>query len=157
MLKRIMLLCSLVILMIILSVSKTKTEIVYKEITNDNEYKEIYLFFENDILNTNNFEEYLKRVKIIKIYPYINPIYENKIKPNYSYSFNYKNHSYNLEKFKNDYIKKLTTIGLMNEVNEIQIKGITIKKVLVYSNLEELNELIKNKNIKYEIKNNKQL
>ena len=154
MFKKITLCLSLITLLTLLSISREKTELVYNEITNDSEYRQIYLFFENNILNTNNFEEYLKDVEIMKVYPYINPIYSGKIKANYSYSFTHNNHTYDLERFKNNYIETLRNIGLMNEANEYQVRGVIIKKVLIYSALDGINNLIKNENIKYSFKLN---
>jgi len=154
MFKKIILCLTLITLLIILSISKEKTELVYNEITNDSEYRQIYLLFENNILNTNNFEEYLKDIEIIKVYPYINPIYAGKIKANYSYSFTHDNHTYDLERFKNNYIETLRNIGLMNEANEYQVRGVIIKKVSVYSDLDGIKDLIKNENIKYSFKLN---
>ena len=43
MFKKIILCLTLITLLIILSISKEKTELVYNEITNDSEYRQIYL------------------------------------------------------------------------------------------------------------------
>lgn len=153
MFKKFILFLSLVILLIILNNSKEKTEIVYNEI-DDNLYRPIYLLFENKTLNTNNFLDYFDEFEVLKIYPYINPVYAGKIKANYNYSFSYNDYKYDLEKFKNNYIETLRNIGLISEANEYQVRGVIINKVLVNSTLEDLEELLQNNNIKYSFKLN---
>ena len=153
MFKKFILFLSLVILLIIVNTSKEKTEIVYNEI-DDNLYRPIYLLFENKTLNTNNFLDYFDEFEVLKIYPYINPVYAGKIKANYNYSFSYNDYKYDLEKFKNNYIETLRNIGLISEANEYQVRGVIINKVLVNSTLEELEELLQNNNIKYSFKLN---
>ena len=152
MFKKIILFFSLTIILVILSISKERTELVYNEISNDSEYRQIYLTFENNILNTNNFEDYFKDIEVLKVYPYINPVYAGRIKSNYSYSFTHNNHNYDLERFENNYINTLRNIGLMSEANEYQVRGVIIKKVLIYSNLENIKEIINNENVKYSIR-----
>ena len=156
MFKKFILFLSLVILLIIVNNSKEKTEIVYNEI-DDNLYRPIYLLFENKTLNTNNFLDYFDEFEVLKIYPYINPVYASKIKANYNYSFSYNDYKYDLEKFKNNYIETLRNIGLISEANEYQVRGVIINKVLVNStleDLEDLEELLQNNNIKYSFKLN---
>ena len=152
MLKKIALFFSLTIILVILSISKERTELAYNEITNDSEYTQIYLTFENNILNTNNFEDYFKDIEVLKVYPYINPVYAGRIKANYSYSFTHNNHNYDLERFKNNYINTLRNIGLIGEANEYQVKGVIIKKVLIYSDLESIKKIVNNENVKYDIR-----
>ena len=153
MFKKFILFLSLVILLIIVNNSKEKTEIVYNEI-DDNLYRPIYLLFENKTLNTNNFLDYFDEFEVLKIYPYINPVYAGKIKANYNYSFSYNDYKYDLEKFKNNYIETLRNIGLISEANEYQVRGVIINKVLVNSTLEDLEELLQNNNIKNSFKLN---
>lgn len=153
MFKKFILFLSLVILLIILNTSKEKTEIVYNEI-DDNLYRPIYLLFENKILNTNNFLDYFDEFEVLKIYPYINPVYAGKIKANHNYSFSHNDYKYDLEKFKNNYIEILRNIGLISEANEYHVRGVIINKVLVNSTLEDLEELLQNDNIKYSFKLN---
>jgi len=152
MFKKITLCLTLITLLTLLSISKERTELAYNEITNDSEYTQIYLTFENNILNTNNFEDYFKDIEVLKVYPYINPVYAGRIKANYSYSFTHNNHNYDLERFKNNYINTLRNIGLISEANEYQVRGVIIKKVLIYSNLDNIKEIINNENIKYSIR-----
>lgn len=153
MFKKVILFIVLVALLIISDIKKETTKLVYNEIE-DNSYRPIYLLFENKTLNTNNFLEYFNQIDVIKIYPYINPIYAGKIKANYNYSFTYNDYKYDLEKFKNNYIEILRNIGVTSEANLYQAKGVVINKVLVNSSLKELEELLKKDNIKYSLKLN---
>ena len=63
MFKKIILFFSLTIILVILSISKEKTELVYNEISNDSEYRQIYLTFENNILNTTKYITSLLNIK----------------------------------------------------------------------------------------------
>lgn len=137
-------------LSLLILTSKEKTELVYKEIDYENGYEQIYLLFEDNSLNTNNFDIYFKDLEVIKVYPYINPIYAGRLKSNYNYTFTKQNHRYDLERFKTSYIEKLRSIGLNEEANQYQVKGVIINKVLVYSNLKSVSNVLKNyNNIKY--------
>ncbi len=150
MFKKTIIFLTIILLVILSSNSHEKTKLVYNEISNDNEYNQIYLLFEDKNLTTNNFNDFFKNIKVLKVYPYINPIYAGKIKANYNYEFNWENHNYDLEKIKNDFISKLKNIGLTNEANEYQINGVVINKVLIYSNLGKIKNIFKNyNNIKY--------
>lgn len=154
MFKKICLFIVLLILGMIVNNSKTKTEMVYSEIEEHN-YRQIYLLFENNNLNTNNFTELFKNVEVLKIYPYINPVYASRIKANYNYSFNGSNYSHELEKFKTAYLKVLKNIGLVNEANYYQSSGVIIKKVLVYEDINNLRNLLgKFNGIKYSVSYN---
>ena len=99
MFKKIILCLTLITLLTILSISKEKTELVYNEITNDSEYRQIYLLFENNILNTNNFEEYLKDIEVLKVYPYINPVYACRGRILSGTKCDFKSHTDNLKTF----------------------------------------------------------
>jgi len=150
MLKKIILIAGIIFITIILLISKENAILVYNEIEDNNNYQPIYLLFENNTLNTNNFEQILNDFKVLKVYPYINPVYSDKLK--YNYSFTYETHDYDLEKFKQNYIVKLRNIGLINEANQIQVNGIIIEKVLVLSTIDELTKKLKDFNyIKYSL------
>jgi len=144
MLKKIILIAGIIFITIILLISKENAILVYNEIEDNNNYQPIYLLFENNTLNTNNFEQILNDFKVLKVYPYINPVYSDKLK--YNYSFTYETHDYDLEKFKQNYIVKLRNIGLINEANQIQVNGIIIEKVLVLSTIDELTKKLKDFN-----------
>lgn len=150
MLKKLLVALCIVISIILIMTSKKDTQLVYKEIDNSKDFQLIYLLFENNNLNTNNFMNYFKNIEVIKIYPYINPVYANKIKANYSYSFTKENYIYDLQKFTSIYLEKLRSLGLMKDSNKYQIKGVIINKVLVYSNLDIIKDKFQDfNNIKY--------
>lgn len=150
MLKKLLVALCIVISITLIMTSKKDTQLVYKEIDNSKDFQLIYLLFENNNLNTNNFMNYFKNIEVIKIYPYINPVYANKIKANYSYSFTKENYIYDLQKFTSIYLEKLRSLGLMKDSNKYQIKGVIINKVLVYSNLDIIKDKFQDfNNIKY--------
>lgn len=154
MFKKVSLFIVLLILGMIVNNSKIKTEMVYSEIEEHN-YRQIYLLFENNNLNTNNFIELFNNIVVLKIYPYINPVYASRIKANYNYSFNHGNYSYELEKFKTEYLKVLKNIGLVSEANYYQSSGVIIKRVLVYEDINNLRNLLgKFNGIKYSLSYN---
>lgn len=150
MLKKLLVALCIVISITLIMTSKKDTQLVYKEIDNSKDFQLIYLLFENNNLNTNNFMNYFKNIEVIKIYPYINPVYANKIKANYSYSFTKENYIYDLQKFTSIYLEKLRSLGLMKDSNKYQIKGVIINKVLVYCNLDIIKDKFQDfNNIKY--------
>lgn len=149
MLKKLSLLSIILLSLLLLNFKKEKTELVYSEKNSDTDYRQIYLLFENNNLNTNNFNDYFKDIKVLKVYPYINPIYAGKIKANYNYSFTRENYELDLEKFKNNYINKLREIGLQNEANNCQMSGVIINKVLIYEPLSKIKNNISEFNVKY--------
>lgn len=144
MLKKIIVCFTLMILVLALNSTKDKTELVYNEIDTNNEgYKQIYILFENNILTTKNFEDYFRNFQVLEIYPYVNPIYANKIRPNYKYVFNHKSHAYDLSEFQQGYIKTIRNLGLISEANGYQLNGIIIQKVLIHTTVENMTLMLK--------------
>lgn len=128
----------LLFLIFILNSSKQETVLVYNEVSNEHEYQQIYLQFEDNTLNTNNFDLYFTDIDVLKIYPYINPVYAGKLKANYSYTFTRDRHNLDLERFKTNFIESIRKIGLNQEANILETKGVIINKVLVYDRIETL-------------------
>ena len=95
----------------------------------DEDYSIYEIYFEKGELNTNNILNRFKNIQVLTIYPYINPIYSEKIKLK-SYSFQ---NDFDIEKFKNKYIKELEESGFKNEAVNINLEGISLVKVKVYS------------------------
>lgn len=95
----------------------------------DEDYGIYEIYFEKGELNTNNILNRFKDIQVLTIYPYINPIYSEKIKLK-SYSFQ---NDFDIEKFKNKYIKELEESGFKNEAVNINLEGISLVKVKVYS------------------------
>lgn len=96
--------------------------------TDTNSYDQILTQIDN--LNTDNFKDYFSNMKVLLIYPYINPVYEDKISMVYVYK--------SIDKLKEYYIDKLKNLGYYAEANKYLYTPIKINGVVIYSNLEEL-------------------
>ncbi len=119
-----------ILIFIIINKKEEKTVLVntFLDETDTVDYKQI--FVEIDGLNTNNFKDYFSNIEVLLIYPYINPVYEDKISMVYVYK--------NIDKFKEYYINRLENSGYYAEANKYLYTPIKIIGVLIYSNLEEL-------------------
>ena len=138
----------LILLSIIFFIDK-KEKII--DVFNENNYYEIYyLDFRNTNLTTNNFIEYFnnKNIDILKIQPYINPIYRNKISF-YEYQFDYSGINSNIKKLKDKYLSELKIINY-DEYVKYRISGIKIDMVKVYAREEDIIKILnKDKSVKY--------
>jgi len=135
---------------------KEKTNTVFYELTetvkNDNDYNYYYVEFKDGI-NTKNFNEINEMFanidyKIIEIYttPNIkfNDILQNKLKK-YSYD--------NMKNYINYYIENLRNYNLDEEINNVNVFGIKIDKILIYTSKRNIKIISnKNKNITYKQK-----
>ncbi len=131
-------------IIIIFSISKAST----KEVFNEYDYNIYYLDFREANLTTENFNEYFNNIDILKISPYINPIYKNKFKFD-EYLFDYSSYDNNIKKFKESFLKELKLINYSDYIN-CSIKGIKIDMVKVYARKSDINKIInKDKNVKY--------
>ena len=128
----------LLIICILLSTMTTKSYIIYHIPKNDNLYNIYTISIEN--LNTKNFTNYLKKTKINKIYPKINPIYKNMI-GNISYKFKTNNINQELNTFKKSYLE-LIKKNSYTDYNYIYVNGINIEKVEIQATEEEINKII---------------
>lgn len=129
-----------------------KTVMVFSETVSDiNNYSD-YLVNFKDTLNTKNFKEKFSilkenKYKIKKLYLSIRETWNVKVKAELSeYSFD------NLEKFVSYYKNILQKNNLADEIPNIDISGITINKVLIYTSEESIKKLQKKYNIKYQKK-----
>jgi hypothetical protein len=100
----------------------------YMEGSNLNSDKEILIKIEN--LNTDNFDIYFNNMKVLLVYSYINPVYQDKINIVYAYK--------SIEDFKNYYVVKLKENGYYMESNKYLYTPIKIVGVVVYSNIEDI-------------------
>ena len=137
-----------ILLMIVFIINKSETIV---SVFNDNDIYDIYyLNFKDTNLNTNNFLDYFDNINIdvLKIEPYINPLYINKFTFD-EYLFNYSGKSNNIKKFKEKYLEELKQINY-DEYIKYSINGIKINMVKVFTSKEEINKIVKNdKNVKY--------
>ncbi len=139
----------IVVISIFFSLIITKgeeTEMVFSENSN---YYDIYILdISKENINTNNIIDYFDDIKILEIYPYINPIYKKLININ-SYSFNtILSNKKNISLFTSEYLKKLEDNNLKEEIVKYRINGIKINKIKVYASNNSMNYIINNYNIK---------
>lgn len=126
--KNLLILILLILFLNYIEIPNTKT--VFNEI--DNEYKFYYITTPNTKI------EDLKEIKNITIYIDTNPIYIDKVKNVYTI-----NESYTTNKVIKDYYKQLNDIGLLEEVQKLKINGIKVKKIKLYTNYEQITDLLK--------------
>jgi len=140
--KKLVAIVVITIIMILIMVNKKEEKTVlvntFLEESNILDYKQIFVKIDN--LNTNNFKEYFSDMKVLLIYPYINPVYEDKISMVYVYK--------SIDEFKEYYINRLENLGYYMEANKYLYTPIKINGVIIYSNLEELKYKYSNKVMK---------
>lgn len=101
-------------------------------------YDEYTLVFEN--LSTNNILDYFSDIDIIKIYPYINPIYKDRLN-----DLSYEVRGYNLLNeiniFKNKYLDIIKKNSYL-DYNYLYVNGINIYKMDVYMSSKDLYDIL---------------
>ena len=109
------------------------------------DYYDMYILdLSKENINTKNILNYFDNMKIIEMYPYINPIYKNVIKLS-NYKFNVVlSKKKNISLFLNEYLKKLEENSLKEEIIKYSINGIKINKIKVYASKKNINNLINN-------------
>lgn len=115
---------------------------------NVNNYDVYILDLSKENINTSNIMNYFDNIKIIEIYPYINPIYKKLINLS-SYSFNtILSNKKNISLFINEYLTQIENNSLKEEIVIYKVNGIKINKIKVYASSKDINYLINNYNIK---------
>ena len=115
---------------------------------NVNNYDVYILDLSKENINTSNIMNYFDNIKIIEIYPYINPIYKKLINLS-SYSFNtILSNKKNISLFINDYLTQIENNSLKDEMVKYKVNGIKVNKIKVYASSKEISYLINNYNIK---------
>lgn len=119
-------------------------------VNNDYDFNDYYLEFNNNI-NTKNFNKYFSyfnnlEYEIKKIYPISNSNYNEDLTKKLSeYSFD------NIDNFTNYYISNLKRYNLDEDINNVNVYGIKINKILIYTtklNIEEISNKIPGSNYK---------
>lgn len=106
---------------------------------NSNEYQ-VYTIYTNN-LTTKNFNKYFFNItSFLAIYPKINPIYKNRLG---DVMFSCEN-ACDLEKFTNYYRDLLEKNHFQNDITNIDYYGISIEKVKIYTNKENLMKILNN-------------
>ncbi len=125
---------------------------VFSETVSDiNNYSEYLVDFKNT-LSSKNFNEKFSileknKYQIKKLYSNIRETWNEKIKEELKeYSFD------NLENFVSHYKNILQKNNLSDEIPNIDISGIIINKILIYTSKEEIDKLKQQYNIEYQKK-----
>ena len=93
-----------------------------------------------DNLSTNNFLNYFKDINVIRIYPYINPIYKDNL-GDVSYRTNGVNLAYDIDNFRDEYLSLIKKNSYL-DYNYLFVNGININRVDVYLSDRQLLNLI---------------
>ena len=91
-------------------------------------------------LNTNNFLNYFSDIDVIRIYPYINPIYKDSL-GYVSYKMNGVDSGSDIERFKESYLSLIKKNSFL-DYNYLYVNGINIGRIDVYLSDEQLDDLI---------------
>lgn len=142
MIKRVLILLFLVIVLTLISYGKEKTETVVN--VNINNLYQLDISHLN--ITTKNISKYFASDEIVKIYPYVNPIYINVVgKMEYEIDGSLDQ---SIERFKNNYLKKLRDNGYTSDYETMVIEGIRLESIEIFTNKNRINILID----KYKIK-----
>lgn len=151
--KKYIILIIVMLLFIIFYNNKQKTVFTFEEINNNDNSYYIYCLDVNDInITTKNLLTYFDN-NIIGIKASLNTIYESKFNDLY-YEFDNNSYSDNLIKYENIIKNKLFNNGYKIDSYKINVEGVKIKEVYLYSNLSKIKEFKnKYKNINYKLVN----
>lgn len=108
----------------------------YKYLDGDDSYNVYSVHIDN--LNTKNFVNYFSGVKVVRIYPSINPLYNKK--NNIYYKFNSLNINKEIDNFSDNYLKYVKK-NSYKEYNYLYVNGIFIDKVDIYISGNDLYKL----------------
>ena len=107
------------------------------------EYNIYFLNTEKENITTNNLTDYFEDIKILEIYPYINPIYKKHMKK--SYTFNTAvSHKKNTSNFIVEYSNQLSNYALNVDNVLVHLNGIKIDKIKVYRSNTKIDYLMQN-------------
>lgn len=135
-----------IIIIFLISITNVKSNF-YDYLISDDSYGLYSLYVEG--LNTNNFLSYFSDINVIRIYPYINPIYRDRI-GEVSYEFDSFNISYEIEIFKNKYLSLIKKNSYL-DYNYLYL-NINIDRVDVYMSGSDLYNFLSNSNLVFTVK-----
>lgn len=114
---------------------------------NINSYDVYLLDVSKEEITTNNIADIFDTIKILEIYPYINPIYKKLINlSNYSFNTILSNKK-NISNFITEYLNQLENNKLKEELVKYSINGIKINYLKIYASNNDINKLISNYNM----------
>lgn len=114
------------------------------------DYNVFYLDLEDEDINTLNLNKYITHdMEIISIIPYVNPIYKDKI-GNLKYNFSTVSYQNNINNFTKYYKDTINNSGYLDNLSEVDVNGIKINEIEVYTKGSNIVDLIYQKpKIKY--------
>ena len=104
------------------------------------EYNIYVLDLSKEQVTTNNITNYFDDIKILEIYPYINPIYKKFIKKSYTFNTSISTKK-NISNFIVEYMNQLKQNALTSEMVLFNLNGIKIDKIKVYTSKNQINKL----------------
>ncbi len=126
--------------------SKQDIQPVFSE--QDNTYNLYLLDISKEDINTNNLANYFDNIKILEIYPYVNPLYK-KIMHITKYNFNTTlSNKKNISNFINQYLDILADNALKEELVKYGLNGIKINSIKVYASNVQIKNIINSYNLK---------
>lgn len=114
---------------------------------NEDSYDLHTLSFDN--LSTNNFLDYFSDISVIRLYPYVNPIYRESI-GDLVYEVR-GNLSDEINKFKEQYLNIIKKNSYL-DYNYLYTNGINISKMDVYVSDKQLNNILNSGLLVYSVK-----
>ena len=90
-------------------------------------------------LSTRNFFDYFSDIKVIRVYPFVNPIYSDRV--HYYYDVHSGNLNEEINNFKEEYLKVIKKNSYL-DYNYLYVNGINIYKLDIYVSNRDLNRLI---------------
>lgn len=136
-----------IIIIFLISVTNVSSN-SYDYLISDDSYGLYSLYV--DGLNTNNFFSFFSDINVIRIYPYINPIYKDRI-GNVSYKIDSFNLYYEINTFKNKYLS-LIKKNSYSDYNYLYLNGISIDRVDVYMSGTDLYNFLSDSNLVLTVK-----
>lgn len=147
--KKIFVLFLFIVLLNILVSPKNKSLVtVFNEdlkTASSDDYKIYTVYTSTDNINTNNLKAILNNFnsKYINIMPYISDIYKDKIENQINYyQLDTTNYEISITRFIDNYLKVLKSNGLYKDINMVNVEGVKISKIEVFTSINELNKII---------------
>lgn len=122
-----------------------------------NDANDFYLLFDSYKLDSKNFDKVLSffndpETKILEVYPYINPIYQNVLNDIYVIPYNAISLKKGIANIYNIYMNELEEYHLDDEIDKALVNGVRIRMVKVNTSNKELSSfLINYPNVKYNL------
>lgn len=140
--KKVIIVFGILLVSILIINKKDNTILVNTTLDNIEEGSQIfYLTIPN--LNTKNFSNYFNdESDIVGIYPYVNPLYKNRV-GNMFFIFDSKSLNSNMTRFIKYYKNILQKNNFNNDLVMIDYNGVNIEKVKLYIEVNELKEFLK--------------